>query len=111
MRTLTQHLKDPMYAVINTFNYGFTGDEGQQLHTSLTTMTAEVVKPITHHSKHGDFIITRSLQDGKHGFRVEAAQSNPVDAERVERANVKLAEYDTENPEAVWAVKPFWANV
>lgn len=110
MRTLTEHLRQPLYTIINTLHYGILEVEGQRLHRSLTTMIGEASESITHHSKQGDFIITRSFQDGKHGFRVIAVPSNPVDAERIERANKQLAEYDTQNPEAVWAVKPFWAN-
>lgn len=114
MGTLTSHLAEVYDVFPNTLWFGIPHHEVDALEFVLTdARTGHVLNS----TRYGSFVVNRikgwdeTKNADVYGFRVEASDTENVDlVDAVNKANGLLAELDTTNPEAVWAVKPFWAN-
>jgi hypothetical protein len=112
MATITQHLKDIYYVVLNNAKYGIEPREDQDLQRFL----ASTDEKFDFTSKLGAFSLMRTTQknsDGdRYGFRLYSQSRDfgtPEAAEALVAANAEFVTLDTTNPEATWHVKPFWA--
>lgn len=113
MRTMTTHLTKVFDVFLNHTGYGIPLNETHALQTILTSMDSGHVI----HGKFGRFAVCRtkvwepSADAHIHGFRLAPLEDNPELAKAIAVANKKLEEFDTQQPESLWAEKPFWANL
>lgn len=105
-RTMTTHLNRVYYVFLNHMGYGIPAHETAMLNHCLTSGQTSYDFP----GKFGNFTMTRTLENGLHGFRFTSEDTNPKMVKALENANEELAALDTEYPEWVWAEKPFWAT-
>lgn len=67
-------------------------------------------------SKNGQFLVVRtkvweqSADAYIHGLRIVPTEDNPALLSAVVKTNHHLEAFDTQQPEDIWAEKPFWAD-
>jgi len=113
MQNLTTHLVKVQNVIFNTMHYGYRSSaELEELHQALTSTKLESPVFIDESDEDGvqfKLVRTRTLKnkDFIHGIRIVSINSSAE--EKAAKANLQLAQLDTEYPEWLWAETPFWS--